>query len=1184
MAGPKAQIPAPIDRPLSRAYLRQFTGWSTAYPPGLSDPTSVRAMENVMVTREGAMAVRPGLRYLSYLVPPDDPDSSIGTPIDQPIVGTHEAFFLEDGSKAYLFAVREDDLTVGFRVLQFTGLTSIVRQLTDPGIGFDIPQTTAVLNFSAETTYVKYLQIDNKIFALSDAGETMRLFTVGTDKTARKLTTVTRPDWTVEDKLTIMQPEAAWISSGTPTGLRTNLVRNPSFETGVTRWSVLDTTLTKRSQATAAGTPPSGTKSLRLESLPTRTNMCPNPLHQTSDGLETGWSTATNCFSITASAAGLTIMSTPLGFAPQKFYARGPQINGIVPGKKYFTSFDLVDDAGVSSWRVMIRWFTAGGSQIGADVEHSSTNLTHVRKGITADTAPSGAAYARFYYGGTTSEDETGCTVVIKNVLVGLYGESTAFFSGDSGADYYWTGTADASVSVYHPAVLPVLVAEEIPVTAGETYTLSMYHRAGTTVRNVQSRITWTDAPGHAFDNDDGVAVAETNSDWTARSTVTAVAPAGAIGAIITPVYSAAFARGETHDIDGVLFEKAAAGGDYFDGDTVDTATEKYAWSSEAGMSPGDATSTETVYTAGIAIPTPETPTDNTLISDGSPNKNEYNVGMFYTFANEVGETWASQVTVVKVQRPWSAWKWETANGAGEPSGTETADPTLCADQLVAVMPEEVFLQGQLEGAIEWSLYMMTWSDQDVVPVVAVKVDTRTIKSDSPYGATGWGRMTPQLAQLSADTAPVPNKDVRYNYSEPSAGGQGLVASDRMVMVLDPTKAAVIKWSSNLQGDYTNFSASRGGGYKTLTSGNLYVPACVKLWQNPQSVDTLAILCLGTDGRSTSYYMAPAQVASQSEAANIMGFEETTATPGTTSPYGVEVFNNSLYHPLDAEIMKSTASNYNINHMSITDDIANLWRQLQLKERIISSQHDSRLYYIVYNPLGLPLEDGCRGNEIWVFDGAQKAGSWSRFLIQASSLREIEQGGRTYMSVVRPDGLYYLDPNYPIDDRVFNGEMVNRNIEWLFVTNTQGANRAHDAWCHFRQAQITMGNFDGKVRWGIRGRTVDGKDFSVDKVLANKYGEPFEWLPTDQDDFLQVNRTMQQWQLYAGNVYDENGDAEFSRGQVNFVQYRYAPASVNVGYEFGSVETFEYGRSLVTESAQLTSAGVPDPTPYTVRP
>ena len=62
MVGAKKQTPPPIDRPLSRAYLRNFTGWSTAYPPGLSAPTSCRQMENVIVSRDKGLSVRPGLR------------------------------------------------------------------------------------------------------------------------------------------------------------------------------------------------------------------------------------------------------------------------------------------------------------------------------------------------------------------------------------------------------------------------------------------------------------------------------------------------------------------------------------------------------------------------------------------------------------------------------------------------------------------------------------------------------------------------------------------------------------------------------------------------------------------------------------------------------------------------------------------------------------------------------------------------------------------------------------------------------------------------------------------------------------------------------------------------------------------------------------------------------------------
>ena len=62
MPGKKAMPPPPIDRPLSKAYLRKFTGWSTAQPPGMSDPTSLRVMHNCNVDTDGSLRIRPGLR------------------------------------------------------------------------------------------------------------------------------------------------------------------------------------------------------------------------------------------------------------------------------------------------------------------------------------------------------------------------------------------------------------------------------------------------------------------------------------------------------------------------------------------------------------------------------------------------------------------------------------------------------------------------------------------------------------------------------------------------------------------------------------------------------------------------------------------------------------------------------------------------------------------------------------------------------------------------------------------------------------------------------------------------------------------------------------------------------------------------------------------------------------------
>ena len=86
MAGPKKATPPPIDRPLSKAYLRKFVGWSTAYPPGMSEPTSLRVMHNCSITQDGALRIRPGMRAV------------FDKPADGEIVGTFEHFYIGQGS------------------------------------------------------------------------------------------------------------------------------------------------------------------------------------------------------------------------------------------------------------------------------------------------------------------------------------------------------------------------------------------------------------------------------------------------------------------------------------------------------------------------------------------------------------------------------------------------------------------------------------------------------------------------------------------------------------------------------------------------------------------------------------------------------------------------------------------------------------------------------------------------------------------------------------------------------------------------------------------------------------------------------------------------------------------------------------------------------------------------------
>jgi hypothetical protein len=327
------------------------------------------------------------------------------------------------------------------------------------------------------------------------------------------------------------------------------------------------------------------------------------------------------------------------------------------------------------------------------------------------------------------------------------------------------------------------------------------------------------------------------------------------------------------------------------------------------------------------------------------------------------------------------------------------------------------------------------------------------------------------------------------------------------------------------------------------------------LWQNPQSVDTLAILCLGADGKSISYYMMPAAINAQSGSVGVMGFEETTSTPGTLTPYGNEVLNNALFRPLDRALLKSTANNYNINHKTQTDKIANVWQRLWSKQWIMSAQLDSRLYYLVHNPMGEVLEPGCKGNEIWVLDTASESGHWSRFLIQGCALRIFNVGQREVLGVTKPNGLYYLDPTARLDDYVAaNLDVLQRPIPWQFETNTQGANRAHDAWAHLQQVGVTLGDFIGTMRYGVRGYDVNGKalefvkQFSLDGVDEN---DGRTW---DVEDLLLIRRDLKEWRLFASSV-----EGLESWGSLNYAQYRYTPVSVNIGYEFGSIETFEYG-------------------------
>ena len=784
MAARKKMIAAPIDRPLSRAYLRKFTGWSTAYPPGMSEPTSLRVMHNCNIAPDSSLRIRPGLRRV------------LTAPADGEIIGAFEHFYIGGGVdhppyKALLFAIREADNSVGFRVAYDNLDTGYMTVFNVEDI-FHIP-TGEDLNFQrpgeghTPVTYVRYVQIDNKILALSDNDEPFRLFRVGETKIARVISEITVPAYTPDNRLYDVVPTAEWIAG-------------------------------------------------------------------------------------------------------------------------------------------------------------------------TQTTVPT----------------------------------------------------------------------------------------------------------------------------WITRTT-------------------------------------------------------------------------DTLQHSDIA------------------GSNPYHFGYFYTFNNDIGESAPSMVRPCNFQRRWTAWR------------VDLTDESKSSDQVALVMPESVWTAAKNQGALSWNLYFFTWTDQDPVPVEGVLIKTTEMLDENgvyrTYQTSGWATHTP-LLQGPGGLMPLPSSATLENFTGPSSAGQGLVAGDRLILVYDETQAARIKWSSNFQGDYLNFSPSKGGGYKTLTSGNLFFPASVKLWQNPQSVDTLVVLCSGLDGYGAAYYMNPnTSVTAQSQTTTIMGFEETTATPGTVSPFGCEVLNNVLYHPLDNNLMKSTASNYNINHAMMADKIQNLWHKVKLEDKrgIVSSQMDNTLYYLVKSPISWHADSRANGNQVWMCDTGL-SGVWSCWDVEGTALRKLEVDGLLYMAITSGNSIFVFDPEQDHDD-VWDPETstwVEEGIPWEIITNTQGANKAHDAWSMLQQVNVTFGNFTGECVYGIRGKDVNGQMIEVVKhyVSPVKGHDPLDRY--DQLDHLQVRRHMMEWEFFWRSA---DRPKNRSYGSINFVQYRYTPSSVNVGYEYGSVETFDYA-----ERDSSMSNGVPMPFADTLKP
>lgn len=1107
---PPKKAPAPIDRPLSKAYLRQFAGWSTAYPPGMSEPNSLRVMDNVMITRDGAARVRPGLR--SYMQ----------TKAPFPIVGSHELFYTAEG-KAYLVAVREtievvedtgpvEREVVGFRVIAENDDGEIVMQTLEE-MGFSLGSDPESITFSSATTYVRYLQIDNKIYALSNAPDPMVMFWVGEQRKAKRLQGIVRPEWNTADKGSVFHVDGGWVDGSAPTSSRKNLCTNPDFEKSVEKWSRGHTGMAHW-WSTAKFY---GSRSLGCRSLESRRNYVTSPLYSPhTTGLH-GWSAGPRVNRISVEGTSMRIHAERQ--ATDSFGYAWSNRTSVPGGGRFRFAFDLTGKENARKWMTAVRFFRANGDVIGGTTEvGGNTNLTNERKYSKEFVIPSQAASMRVMIGVAPKASNVNAKLDIKNVTLNEHDVSTAALDGEDGADYYWEGTTNASRSLYHPGRDVWLDSDQVGASPG-SYMASAYvwGSANVTVQ-IQAR---------AY-NSSGTLIAHTTGSvtgigsWQRISAPALTAPSGTTRVNVR-VIARDLERAERLYVDGVLLERSATLGNYFSGATAKSGNLRYRWAGTAHLSQ----SFEELFTT--TPPTAETPASDTLVSS-TKAKNVYSFSFFYTISNELGESAPSQPVTITTQRPWTKWEWET------PAGADTDDPELCADQLILKMPQAVFDAAVEAKATKWTGYFSTWGPNDVPPVTAIKFAEVDLSNDPAYEEEGFARLTPRQVAFGGTDPVIPTETTRQDATDPTKGSQGLVAADRLILVGDPTDPARITWSSGFPGDYANFSALLGGGSKQLTSGNLYLTACVKLWQNPQSVDTLTLLNYGDDGRSNAYYMQPATITSLSETINVMGFEEVTGMGGTSSPYGCEVVNNGLYRPEHHALMKSTANNYNITTRTMTDDISNMWRALQQPRKIVSAALDNRIYYLVHNIFGDTLEEHCNGNEVWVLDLASKEPAWSRWRVQGTSLRVMEYDNVVMMSVVHPDGIFTFHPDRYTDDRFADDGTLERvNIPWYLETNTQGANRAHDAWCNLQQANVILGNFEGQMAYGIRGKDVNGMDIDLSKQVVSAAPPPDLTIqdddsvelfslptlsPDSQEDYFLVRKLMKEWVFYAGSIDD----------------------------------------------------------------
>lgn len=122
-----------------------------------------------------------------------------------------------------------------------------------------------------------------------------------------------------------------------------------------------------------------------------------------------------------------------------------------------------------------------------------------------------------------------------------------------------------------------------IPVTAGNTYTLSGYLRGAPVLANGTVIIVWQNSGGGVLGESVSLGIPIGSSPT--RASVTATAPEGAVSALLQ-FGRLSGAAGDFVDLAAVLFEQSSALSDYIDGSSLDGELERTRWTGAANASP----------------------------------------------------------------------------------------------------------------------------------------------------------------------------------------------------------------------------------------------------------------------------------------------------------------------------------------------------------------------------------------------------------------------------------------------------------------------------------------------------------------------------------------------------------------------------------------------------------------------